>query len=231
MATTRSVFQVVTLQVQAGQTVANVLHYKTVLDDNSTLPTNFMSQFAIQMGTLWNSQIRPMVTAQLQHFRVEVTEITAWQVVAQPGTPSNRVVLILGDRARDETFLGTPGAIAGDPLPTTVAAVVDLRTLLAGRRNRGRVKQGGLLEVDNGPDGRVTPTARGVIDTAWENYRQILIPSTPVLQVNLSVFSKTKLLTQAPGTNIRLAAEAVAVAKATAIWGQQRTRRQRDGGA
>jgi hypothetical protein len=230
MANTRSVFAVAYHHVQANQQVTNVLMYKTVLNDNTTLPTNFMFQFATHMASLWNLWIRPFVSAQLVHFQTQVVEITGWQVVPQPGDPPQKVVLSFGDQRTNNDYLGTPGAVAGDPMPTTVPAVINLRTGLAGRRNRGRIKQGGLLEVDNDATGRVSATARGVIDAAYINLKAPLIPSTPVNQVELSVFSQTKLLTQTPNTNIRLAAEIVTEIVTSPIWGSQRSRRQRDGG-
>jgi hypothetical protein len=49
----------------------------------------------------------------------------------------------------------TPGTGSGDPLPNQLAAVVTLRTALAGKSFRGRVYMSGAIEAENDATGKI----------------------------------------------------------------------------
>ena len=61
---------------------------------------------------------------------------------------------------------GVPGTGTGDPLPRQIAAVVTLRTALAGARYRGRSYIGGFSETENSTTGSISAALQASV-VSW----------------------------------------------------------------
>lgn len=101
----------------------------------------------------------------------------------------------------DSTSGSVTGAAAGDPLPAQIAAVVTLRTALAGRANRGRQYLPPLDEASNDSSGRIATAAKTSLDsfaTGWIS--AMSQASTVPAIVHQPVFDRTDCtVIRAPG--------------------------------
>lgn len=83
-----------------------------------------------------------------------------------------------------------PGTGAGNPLPNEVAAVVTLRTALAGRRYRGRAYLGGFIVGENDATGRIVAG----LNTAMVTFMTNVQTDMAAQGITLAVLSRKYLL-------------------------------------
>lgn len=129
-----------------GQQIVNTYHY---MANGGFVPTQAQAQtLADTHKELWRNA---------QHNTLAYETWTLRQVWGAGVTYNSSKPIRVGGRVYEGTFTGTlTGNIStGTPLPPANALVVQLKTGLVGRRNRGRLYIAGLRVEDVGSDGNV----------------------------------------------------------------------------
>lgn len=116
------------------------------------------------------------------------------------------------------------GTGAGDPLPNELAAVVTLRTALAGKRYRGRVYFSGANEAQNSGTG----TIEGAFNTAIVTFMTNVQADMGTQGITLSVLSRPTYLNLAPPADTMVWPGALtpvtAITARDTAWDSQRRR-------
>jgi len=212
-----------------GQIMACTMHFRTVLNDASEITLVRFNEFMTAAHNWWVNVMMPNLNAEYTYFATAMSEISGFTVGDGETEPEwDEVNLTFGQVGLDTSDLGVAATIMGDPLPTTVAAVINMNTGLAGRRNRGRMKLGGLSEADNASFALMGAVTQAALQADFTTLIDDgLISATPSnSQMVPVVFSKRKLHFLALGQPPRLASEQITEAVVTQNWGQQRSRRQ-----
>jgi len=230
---TNSVYRVIWRGTQFGQVISNVMHFRTVLDDNTEISLTRFNEFLASANAWWVGTMMPNLHESYVMGSTGMVELAGFTVGEDEEQPPWEVVnLTFGAQGLNNDDLGTAGAQAGDPLPTTVAAVINMLTGLAGRRNRGRFKLGSLSEPDNASFGLMGAVTLDALQTDFTTLIDAGITSTTggSQQMVPVVFSLRKLHDMLTTDKMRLASERITFAQVSQNWGQQRSRRQEFGG-
>jgi hypothetical protein len=224
---TNSVYQVIWRGTLHGQIVATSLHFRTVASDGSDFDATRMSEFLAAAHAWWITNAIPKLNVDYTYFATGITEIAGVTVTGSMPEWST-VTLNYGAAVVNTSNIGTAGGEAGNPLPNQTAMIVNSLTGLAGRRNRGRMKIGGLNESDNNDAGLLEEVTRA----AWQTPLTTLATdgftsTTPTpYQFVPVVFSKRKIFFSSPIASMRTYSERVTALTVNINWGQQRSRRQ-----
>lgn len=123
-------------QLYAGQRVMNSLAFGRKAE---TPPTQAE---CLALATDWANHLAPLQVAQLSHTGWRVSQLSGTGVTYPQGL-CRRVGGLVFEGAYTGTIVG---ALAGDGLPPQSAAVITLKTALAGRSRRGRFYMCGIVE-------------------------------------------------------------------------------------
>lgn len=118
-----------------------------------------------------------------------------------------------------------PGTGAGDPLPNQIAAVITLRTALAGKSYRGRAYYGGANEAQNGATGAIA----AAFNTALVTFTTNIQTDMAAQGITLAVISRPFAGAAGPPVRPARVGQATPVTGIIARdtkWDTQRRRRQ-----
>lgn len=149
-----------------GQTVENVLHFRTA----DSINTASMTALATNLGLWWSSDLRPFFATTVSLLRIRVTDITN----------------VTGPVVEYGGGLPLVGTGIGTQMPNNVALVITKRTDQRGRSYRGRIYHFGWTEEQNTIN-VVSPT---IVNAVLAAYNELKAFPSGTHTWNLSVVSR-----------------------------------------
>lgn len=212
-----------------GQNVINSIWWRTKATSDAPLASGDMQLMASTLATRWMAQMAADFNAEYLLQRVEILEAVSAELVVPSDPNEPAAYKVVYSRGRLATLpANLNGAIVGEPLPLTIAAVCNLRTERYGRRRRGRIKLGPYSETYS--DGNtIKATNLATIQGAAEQMFADVTIAGLSNAIESVVFSRIDLFSQASGYDPYQACTPITTVEVNPIWGIQRSRKYNTG--
>lgn len=211
--------------VVGEQLFVNNLHFRTKELSDSPMSSGDMLLACTTLTDRWALQIVPFLHESYVLAFGDFTEVDGWYLWEDPdGIKPDRKRLILTRNRRYFPATTQQGLVTGDPLPNTIAAVVQLNTDRIGRRRRGRLKLGPYAESQN-TGNEMTAGLHTSLNTGVNLMLADVTIAGMAGPLESVVFSPTSLLELAAPGDPYSHCTPIINGTVTYAWGTQRTRK------